>query len=95
MELAFAGEEEGAVILAEEQTAGRGRVGRKWHSEQGTGIYVTLLLRPRMSPVSGPAADNAGGTFTPFGHPCANRPERRVEMAERYSGRMARNWAGS
>ncbi len=54
MELAFAGEEEGAVILAEEQTAGRGRVGRKWHSEQGTGIYVTLLLRPRMSPVQAP-----------------------------------------
>ena len=54
MELALAGEEEGAVILAEEQTAGRGRVGRKWHSEQGTGIYVTLLLRPRMSPVQAP-----------------------------------------
>jgi BirA family transcriptional regulator, biotin operon repressor / biotin---[acetyl-CoA-carboxylase] ligase len=54
MELAFAGEEEGAVILAEEQTAGRGRVGRKWHSEQGAGIYVTLLLRPRMSPVQAP-----------------------------------------
>jgi BirA family transcriptional regulator, biotin operon repressor / biotin---[acetyl-CoA-carboxylase] ligase len=54
MELAFAGEEEGAVILAEEQTAGRGRAGRKWHSEQGTGIYVTLLLRPRISPVQAP-----------------------------------------
>lgn len=54
MELAYAGEEEGAVVLAEEQTAGRGRAGRKWHSEQGTGIYVTLLLRPRMSPVQAP-----------------------------------------
>lgn len=50
MELAYAGTEEGAVILAEEQTEGRGRAGRKWHSEQGTGIYVTLLLRPRLSP---------------------------------------------
>jgi BirA family biotin operon repressor/biotin-[acetyl-CoA-carboxylase] ligase len=54
MELAFAGEEEGAVILAEEQTAGRGRAGRKWHSEVGSGIYVTLLLRPRLSPVQAP-----------------------------------------
>lgn len=54
MELAYAGEEEGVVILAETQTAGRGRAGRKWHSEQGTGIYVTLLLRPRLSPVHAP-----------------------------------------
>lgn len=54
MELAFAGEEEGAVILAEEQTAGRGRAGRKWHSELGGGIYITILLRPRLSPVQAP-----------------------------------------
>ena len=54
MELAYAGEEEGAVVLAEEQTQGRGRAGRKWHSEQGAGIYVTLLLRPRLSPVQAP-----------------------------------------
>jgi BirA family transcriptional regulator, biotin operon repressor / biotin---[acetyl-CoA-carboxylase] ligase len=54
MEMAFAGEEEGAVVLAEEQTAGRGRAGHKWHSEVGTGIYVTMLLRPRMSPVQAP-----------------------------------------
>ncbi len=54
MELAFAGEEEGAVILAEEQTEGRGRAGRKWYSEVGSGIYVTLLLRPRLSPVQAP-----------------------------------------
>ena len=54
MELAYAGEEEGAVVLAEEQTAGRGRAGRKWHSEEGAGIYVTLLLRPRLSPVQAP-----------------------------------------
>ncbi len=54
MELAFAGEEEGTVIVAEEQTAGRGRAGRKWHSEVGSGIYVTVLLRPRLSPVQAP-----------------------------------------
>jgi BirA family biotin operon repressor/biotin-[acetyl-CoA-carboxylase] ligase len=54
MELGHAGEPEGAVILAEEQTAGRGRAGRAWHSERGTGLYVTLLLRPRLSPVQAP-----------------------------------------
>jgi len=54
MELAYTDEPEGAVVLAEEQTAGRGRAGRAWHSERGTGIYVTLLLRPRISPVQAP-----------------------------------------
>ncbi len=41
---------EGAVFLAEEQTAGRGRGGHSWHSEPGTGIYCSFLLRPPMSP---------------------------------------------
>src|SRR6202521_4986933 len=54
LELALAGEPEGAVVLAEEQTAGRGRAGRKWHSERATGIYVTLLLRPKLAPVQAP-----------------------------------------
>lgn len=54
MELGNAAEPEGTVVLAEEQTAGRGRAGRAWHSERGTGIYVTLLLRPRISPVQAP-----------------------------------------
>jgi BirA family biotin operon repressor/biotin-[acetyl-CoA-carboxylase] ligase len=54
MELGHAGEPEGAVILAEEQTAGRGRAGRVWQSERGAGLYVTLLLRPRLAPVQAP-----------------------------------------
>lgn len=54
MDLAYAGEPEGAVILAEEQTAGRGRAGRSWHSERGTGLYFSLLLRPQLSPVQAP-----------------------------------------
>jgi BirA family transcriptional regulator, biotin operon repressor / biotin---[acetyl-CoA-carboxylase] ligase len=41
---------EGAVYLAEEQTAGRGRQGHSWFSERGTGIYCSFLLRPPMSP---------------------------------------------
>jgi len=54
MELAYAGEAEGAVVLAEEQTAGRGRAGRSWHSERGAGLYVTFLLRPKLAPVQAP-----------------------------------------
>ena len=54
MELGYAGEPEGAVILAEEQSAGRGRAGRTWHSERAAGIYATLLLRPKISPVQAP-----------------------------------------
>jgi len=54
MELGYGDEPEGAVVLAEEQTAGRGRAGRSWHSERGAGLYVTLLLRPKLSPVQAP-----------------------------------------
>ena len=54
LELGHTGEPEGAVVLAEEQTAGRGRAGHKWHSERATGIYATLLLRPRLAPVQAP-----------------------------------------
>jgi BirA family biotin operon repressor/biotin-[acetyl-CoA-carboxylase] ligase len=54
MELGHAGEPEGAIVMAEEQTAGRGRAGRVWHSERGTGLYFTLLLRPRLSPAQAP-----------------------------------------
>jgi BirA family biotin operon repressor/biotin-[acetyl-CoA-carboxylase] ligase len=54
LELGHAGEAEGAVVLAEEQTAGRGRAGRAWHSDRALGIYVTLLLRPRLAPVQAP-----------------------------------------
>jgi len=54
LELGYTNEPEGSVVLAEEQTAGRGRAGRSWHSERANGIYVTLLLRPRISPVQAP-----------------------------------------
>ena len=54
MDLGHAGEPEGAVVLAEEQTAGHGRAGHTWLSERATGIYVTLLLRPNLAPVQAP-----------------------------------------
>ncbi len=37
---------DGLVIFAEKQTGGRGRLGRRWESESGSGIYFSLLLRP-------------------------------------------------
>ena len=44
---ADAGAEEGTVVLAEEQTAGRGTQGRKWVSPAGQNLYFTIVLRPR------------------------------------------------
>ena len=44
--LARAGAPEGTLILAERQTAGRGRSGRAWASEEGAGIWSTLIARP-------------------------------------------------
>lgn len=40
------GAPEGTVVIAEEQTAGRGRLGRSWVSPAGNNLYLTLLLRP-------------------------------------------------
>jgi BirA family biotin operon repressor/biotin-[acetyl-CoA-carboxylase] ligase len=45
-ELARDGAPEGTLILAERQTAGRGRSGRSWASEDGAGIWSTLIARP-------------------------------------------------
>ncbi len=43
---AEAGAPEGTVVLADEQTAGRGRLGRAWASPAGQNLYLTLVLRP-------------------------------------------------
>ncbi len=45
-ELADRGAEEGTVVFAEEQTCGRGRLGRTWWSPRGRGIWMSVLLRP-------------------------------------------------
>ncbi|MFD0768511.1 biotin--[acetyl-CoA-carboxylase] ligase [Bacillus sp. CGMCC 1.60114] len=44
--LAYEGAAEGTVVVAEEQTAGRGRLSRKWYSPKGTGIWMSIILRP-------------------------------------------------
>jgi len=50
----------GTVVLAEEQTAGRGRQGRAWYSRAGAGVWMSVLLRPRARPEGGALAIRAG-----------------------------------
>lgn len=45
-DLATRGAPEGMVVVAEQQTTGRGRQGRTWHSPPGVGITMTCILRP-------------------------------------------------
>jgi BirA family biotin operon repressor/biotin-[acetyl-CoA-carboxylase] ligase len=59
--LGAAGEPHGTLILAEEQDAGRGRLGRRWYSERAAGIYATLLLRPPLHPRQAPLLTLAAG----------------------------------
>jgi BirA family transcriptional regulator, biotin operon repressor / biotin---[acetyl-CoA-carboxylase] ligase len=47
---AAAGAPTGSVYFADEQTAGRGRGAHTWHSEPGSGLYVSMLLRPNLAP---------------------------------------------
>jgi BirA family biotin operon repressor/biotin-[acetyl-CoA-carboxylase] ligase len=42
------GAPEGLAIIADRQTAGRGRLGRPWASPAGVGLYTSVLLRPRL-----------------------------------------------
>ncbi|MDQ0875163.1 BirA family biotin operon repressor/biotin-[acetyl-CoA-carboxylase] ligase [Paenibacillus sp. V4I3] len=46
--LVASGAPEGTIVLAEAQTAGRGRMGRTWHSPAGKGIWMSLVLTPRI-----------------------------------------------
>lgn len=53
-ELGLKGAPEGTVVLAEQQTKGRGRMGRVWFSPKAKGIYLSLLLRPEFLPQEAP-----------------------------------------
>ncbi len=45
-ELALAGAAHGTVVIADSQSSGRGRFGRKFHSPEGCGVYLSIVLRP-------------------------------------------------
>lgn len=57
---AKAGAAAGTLIVADRQTAGRGRGGRVWSSEAGAGLWMTLIERPRGTEVSGVLALRVG-----------------------------------
>ncbi len=50
MQAAASGAQEGSVFIAEEQLGGRGRGGHSWHSAPSSGIYLSVILRPRLEP---------------------------------------------
>jgi BirA family biotin operon repressor/biotin-[acetyl-CoA-carboxylase] ligase len=51
---------QGLLVVAEEQTAGRGRQGRTWHSAAGAGVWLAALLRPEEPPSPGALAIRVG-----------------------------------
>lgn len=69
--IAEKGEKEGTVAVSEIQTAGRGRMGRKWESERGDGLWFSILLRPDIDPRKAPMLTLLAGL-------CVCRAARRV-----------------
>ena len=75
-EAGIRGEREGFVLLAESQTAGRGRQGRSFYSPKGSGLYLSILLRPSIpaaeavliTAMAGVAASRAVEALLPEGH---------------------------
>jgi BirA family biotin operon repressor/biotin-[acetyl-CoA-carboxylase] ligase len=53
-ELAVQGAPEGTLVIANEQTAGKGRLGRKWLAPPGTGLLLSILFHPDLSPSQAP-----------------------------------------
>jgi BirA family biotin operon repressor/biotin-[acetyl-CoA-carboxylase] ligase len=51
----------GAVVVADTQTRGRGRLGRVWHSPRGTSLYFSAVLRPPLEPSRVPPITLAAG----------------------------------
>ena len=52
--LSLKGVEQGLVVMAEKQIAGKGRRGRTWESPAGENLYFSILLRPELSPQKAP-----------------------------------------
>jgi BirA family biotin operon repressor/biotin-[acetyl-CoA-carboxylase] ligase len=67
-----AGAPEGLVVITDEQTGGRGRLGRSWHATPGANLTFSVLLRPARPPVEVPpltllAGAAVAGAIAPFG----------------------------
>lgn len=54
LKLAYEGVPEGTIVVAEEQTTGKGRLGRTWFSPKYTGIWVSVILKPTIPPQQAP-----------------------------------------
>lgn len=52
--MARSGAPAGSLCLCETQTAGKGRLGRSWHSPAGKGLWLSVLLRPALAPSDAP-----------------------------------------
>ena len=53
-QLAEDGAREGEIVIAEAQTQGRGRLGRRWQSPPFTNLYFSVILRPQLLPAQAP-----------------------------------------
>ena len=53
-EMALSGAPDGSLCIAESQSAGKGRLGRAWNAPAGKGLWVSVLLRPRLKPAHAP-----------------------------------------
>lgn len=60
-DLARAGADEGTAVIADRQTAGRGRLGRSWQSEPGLNLYLSVVLRPEFEPARAPQLSLVAG----------------------------------
>lgn len=76
LDLARAGAPHGTLVIADRQTAGRGRMGRRWESPPGVGLWFSLVLRPDLPLASGFLLTVAGALAV-------------VEATGRLTGRVA------
>jgi len=60
-DFAMAGLPEGTLVIADSQTRGRGRMGRRWHSPPAKGLYFSIILRPQLPPNKTPGLSLIAG----------------------------------
>ena len=92
-ELALEGAPEGTLVVAEKQTAGRGRRGKVWESPLGTGIWMSLVLRPQIIACGGICADSFVRAGNGRGYRGGNRSFCWYQMAQLiFSSTAKRLW---